>query len=71
MRDVNPVTPNAGGRDRAFAAAMRRAEGPPAAEPHPRDPIGRTRAGYVVRRNGEIFAPGTFFDLESVPLLES
>ena len=49
LGDVNPVRPHAGGRDPAFAAAMRRAEGgPPAADPHPLDPIARTSIGTVV-----------------------
>jgi hypothetical protein len=70
LDDINPVRPNAGGRDPAFAAAMRRAEGgPPAAEPHPRSPIARTRVGTVIRRNDEPFAPGPLLDVSHLPVV--
>jgi hypothetical protein len=68
MRELTYVR----GRDADFAAAMRKAEAASEPKPgpqHPLDIIGRTRAGIVIRRNGERFSPGPFFDLESVPLV--
>lgn len=60
------------GRDEAFAAAMARAEA--AADPTPRedplDAVGRTRAGLVVRRNGQYFAAGPFLDASTLPLVD-
>lgn len=59
-------------RDPAFADAMRRAEqkAEPRPSEDPRDPVGRTRFGYVVRRNGERFMPGPLLDTASLPLVE-
>jgi len=49
---------------------MKRAEGgPPAPDLDPRDPVGLTRAGYVVRRNGDRFAPGPHADFTHLPLV--
>jgi len=67
------LRPNAGARDPEFAAAMRRAEGlADDGEPlqSPLDPIGRTRTGLVVRRNGQCFMPGPFLETSSLPLLD-
>lgn len=59
-------------RDEGFADAMRRAEhkAEPRPSQDPRDPVGRTRYGYVVRRNGEHFTPGPFLDTASLPLID-
>lgn len=61
-----------GGRDDDFAAAMRRAEraADPKPSEHPLDAVARTRSGFVVRRNGEHFAPGPYLDVASLPLLD-
>ena len=40
----------------------------PAAEPHPLDPIGRTRVGTVIRRNGEHLSPGSLLDVSYLPV---
>lgn len=58
-------------RDEAFAAAMKRAEqGTAPPPPDPLDAVGRTRLGYVVRRNGERFMPGPLLDTSTLPLIE-
>lgn len=66
------LRPNAGARDPEFAAAMRRAEGFDDSEPlqGPLDPVGRTRTGLVVRRNGQCFTPGPFLDSSSLPFVD-
>jgi hypothetical protein len=72
LSDVARPYADSGRRDAGFAQAMRRAEGAANPKPpsDPLDAVGRTRAGLVVRRNGEHFAPGKYLDVSTLPLLD-